>query len=554
MAKELDDVRIPPPFLSQVGRWIPFALATLMLTACGGGSSSGGGGGGGGGTGATTYSVGGTITGLTGSGLTLADNGGDTLSVPSGASTFTFATKLQSGAGYDVTVAAQPIGDECQVSAASGTVSANVTSVAVACTAASFTISGSITGLTAAGLQLQYYAGGEVLAVPTAAASFAFTQPVPANTPVKMAVAAQPGFQICTPGASNFSGPITANITADTLSCAAATATVSLFAGSPSGASGSANGTGTAATFNGPVGIAVDAAGNLYVADYSNNEIRKITPAGVVSLFAGSPTGAAGSADGTGTAATFHSPIGVAIDSAGNLFVADENNNEIREITPAGVVTTFAGSTTAGHADGTGTAASFAGPEGIAVDASGNVWVADTGNNEIRKITPSGQVTTWAGSYLASGNANGSGASATFNMPIGIAVDGSGNVYVVDRSNNEIRKIDATDVVSLFAGSPAGTAGSADGTGSAATFNAPFGITLDSAGNLYVTDANNQLVRMLTPNALVTTLAGSATNTGTANGTGSAALFNYPFGIVAAASGELFVGDFGNNEIRKLVP
>jgi len=242
------------------------------------------------------------------------------------------------------------------------------------------------------------------------------------------------------------------------------------------------------------------------------------------------------------------------VDSAGNVYVADENNNEIRMITPAGVVSTFAGSGTAGNANGTGTAATFNGPEGITIDSSGNLWVADSGNNEIRKVTtPGAVVTTWAGSGTA-GRANGNGTSASFSMPTGIAADSSGNLYVADYGNNEIRKIDSTDAVSLFAGSSGGTAGHADGTGTAATFNAPFGIAIDPAGNLYVTDANNQEVRTLTPNAVVTTLAGSPTVSGNTNGTGSTARFFYPFGIVVDASGNLYVGDNQNNEIRKLVP
>jgi streptogramin lyase len=210
-------------------------------------------------------------------------------------------------------------------------------------------------------------------------------------------------------------------------------------------------------------------------------------------------------------------------------------------ITPAGVVSVFAGATTPGNTDGTGGAARFNGPTVIAIDSLGNLWVADGTNDEIRKITtPGAVVTTWAGTGSA-GNANGSGTSASFSDPIGVAVDSSGDVYVADFKNNEIREINASDVVSTFVPVSAG-------------LNGPYGVALDPAGNLYVTDSANQEIRMVTPNAVVTTIAGSATMTGTTNGTGSAARFKYPFGILVDASGNLYVGDFANNEIRKLVP
>jgi len=201
---------------------------------------------------------------------------------------------------------------------------------------------------------------------------------------------------------------------------------------------GANNATGIAATFNAPIGLAVDSVGNVYVADAGNHMIRKITPAGVVTTFAGSTTN--GSNNGTGVAASFTGPYAVAIDSIGNVYVIDTGNHMIRKINAGGVVTTLAGSTAAGFADGTGTNASFFEPYGIAVDSNGYVYVADAGNNMIRKITPGGVVTTFAGS-TAPGNANGIGTSATFHEPYGIAVDSNGTFYVTDYRNNLIRKI-----------------------------------------------------------------------------------------------------------------
>jgi serine/threonine-protein kinase len=323
--------------------------------------------------------------------------------------------------------------------------------------------------------------------------------------------------------------------------------TVSTFAGSTT--SGSTDGQGTAAKFYAPQGIAIDASGNVYVADDGNNEIRKITPGGLVSTFAGSTI--KGSADGQGTAASFNQPKGIAVDASGNVYVADALNNEIRKITPGGLVSTFAGSTTSGKADGQGTTASFNQPNGVAVDASGNVYVADTYNQEIRKITPGGLVSTIAGSGpLSIGHTNGQGVAATFDFPTGISVDASGNVYVVDETNNEIRIITPGGSVSTFAGST--TYGATDGQGTAASFWYPTGITVDVSGNLYVADYANNLIRKITSGGLVSTLAGYSTTAGNANGQGSSASFNLPFGVAVDASGIVYVTDEENNEIRKI--
>jgi sugar lactone lactonase YvrE len=272
-----------------------------------------------------------------------------------------------------------------------------------------------------------------------------------------------------------------------------------------SGAQGDADGMGGAASFNYPEGIAVDSAGNLYVGDYGNNEIRKITSAGAVTTLAGS--GAHGNTDGTGRAASFNSPESVAVDAGGNVYVADYGNNEIRKITPAGVVTTLAGSGAQGNSDGTGSAASFDGPEGVTVDSAGNVYVADNGNNEIRKITPAGVVTTFAGSGMQ-GNADGAGRAASFNGPESVAVDAGGNVYVADYGNNEIRKVTPAGVVTTLAGS--GAQGNVDGAGRAASFNGPEGAAVDSSGNLYLSDEFNDTIRKITPTGVVTTFAGSS--------------------------------------------
>jgi serine/threonine protein kinase, bacterial len=544
------DVRDSRSLLVMIGRATACALAAAMLSACGGG------GGGGSGTSPppTTYTIGGTISGLSASGLTLDDNGGNTLTVASGATTFTFSTALASGAAYAVTVASQPTGETCTVASGSGTAMANVTSVAVSCVAsATYTIGGSITDLTESGLTLDNN-GGDALTVNPGATTFTFSTALTSGAAYDVTVATQPLGESCTATANT--GTASANVTSVAVACADSGVAVGTLAGAGPTQPGNANGTGTAATFDAPAGVAVDSSGNVYVAEYGNNDIRKITPEGVVTLFAGSSSATAGHADGTGSAASFWNPTGVAVDSSGNVYVADESNNEIRMITPAGVVTTFAGSTTAGNSNGTGTAASFSAPNGIAIDSSGNLWVTDSLNNEIRKITTPGAVVTTACGNGTAGMTNGSScASAEFHTPTAIAVDtSSGNLFVADTGNNQIREITiSTNTVSLFAGSPTGASGSNNATGSAATFDAPSGIAIDSAGDLFVADTKNFEIRMVTPAQVVTTYAGS-TSAGYVNGSSSAAQFDYPFGIAVDSSDTLYVGDDVNNAIRVIAP
>jgi hypothetical protein len=312
-----------------------------------------------------------------------------------------------------------------------------------------------------------------------------------------------------------------------------------------SAASGAEDGSGSTARFFFPSGIAADRSGNLYVPE-ANQTIRKITAAGVVTTFAGSAH-QSGSNDGTGAAARFFFPGGAAADDNGNVYVAD-GDNVIRKITPGGVVTTLAGKVdVAGSTDGTGSSARFSGALGVATDANGNVYVADQVSNTIRKITPAGVVTTLAGLADAEGNTDGTGSTARFNFPAGVATDASGNVYVADTNNQVVRKITPMGVVTTFAGS--GQFGSEDGAGTAAAFLYPEGIATDGSGNVYVAE-RNQVIRRITPAGVVTTVGGAPGLTGGADGTGSAARFNHPIGLATDAAGNVYVADALNHSIR----
>jgi hypothetical protein len=322
------------------------------------------------------------------------------------------------------------------------------------------------------------------------------------------------------------------NIVGASLSLTGTTATVAGTAGT----SGSANGTGTAATFNEPFGITTDGT-NLYIADSYNCTIRKmVISTAVVSTLAGT-TGTCTETDGTGTSATFNDPMGITTDGT-NLYVADYRGDTIRKVViSTGAVTTLVASGTLDY------------PVGITTDGT-NLYVADSANRAIRKVVIStGAVTTLAGTVGTSGTTDGTGTAALFEFPVGITTDGT-NLYVTDYYVATIRKIViSSGVVTTLAGK-AGTTGLTNGTGTAATFSEPNGIATDGT-NLYVADAEDHAVRKIViSTGVVTTLAGGTT-TGTADGIGTAAEFEFPWVITATAS-KLYLVDLGANTIRSI--
>ena len=371
---------------------------------------------------------------------------------------------------------------------------------------------------------------------------------------------------------------------------------VSTFAGS-AGSLGNSNGIGSAASFNSPQGVAVDSAGNIYVADSGNDLIRQITPAGMVSTIAGS-AGVAGNTNGVGTNALFRLPGALAVDASTNVYVADTYNSTIRKLVFSGsnwVVTTIAGSpTTNGSVDGLNTNAFFFQPSGITVDSNQNLYVADTGNNAIRKIAfngtnwvtttiahltlpldvsvdPAGKLyvacsddtiqkvelqdTNWVANIIAgspgiSGSADGSG-SARFNYPCGVMAH-NGLIYVADSLNNTVRSVTTNGIVSTLAGL-AGGPGFKNGAAMEAQFNSPTGVAVDNDKNIYVADSQNSTIRQIIPSGFVTTLAGVATNgPGNQDGISTNAAFNFPTAIAVDGNANVYVADSYNNEIRIL--
>ena len=311
------------------------------------------------------------------------------------------------------------------------------------------------------------------------------------------------------------------------------TRSVATLAGS--GLAGSANGAALESRFRNPTGIALDTDGTIYISDTGSNKIRRLESGNVIT-FAG------------GVSASLNAPTGIAMDASANIFVADTCNNKIRKISPEGTVSLFAGSGEAGWTDGTGSASSFDHPAGLAVDASGNVFVADTYNHKIRKISADGRVSTFAGSGYA-GTRDGTGISASFNHPTGLAIDASGNLFVCDTENNLVRRIAPSGAVSTYAGS--GSPGNNDGDLTAASFQYPSGIAVDSQGNVYVADTGNNRIRRIAPDGYVTTLAGTGF-TGSADGVLSGASFDSPSGIAVDGDGLVYVADTKNNRIRTI--
>ena len=343
----------------------------------------------------------------------------------------------------------------------------------------------------------------------------------------------------------------------------AATGVISTVAGTGSGGFSGENGPGTSARVNAPVGMVTDAAGNVYFADYYNLRIRKLTVAtGIVTTVVGSGTLGYQGDGGLATAAALYYPTAVARDSAGALYIADSNNHRVRKVAPPTVATltlsTLAGTGTPGYnGDGPATSANVYNPQGVAVDSVGNVYIADTSNNRIRKITPgTGVISTVAGTGV--GGFTGEGGPATgarVNAPVGMAVDAAGNFYFADYYNQRIRKVTvATGIISTVAGS--GVAGflGDGGVATAAQLSYPTGVAVDTAGNLYIADSSNHRIRKVTAaTSIITTIAGTGTpGVGGDGGPGTSAQLYEPHGVAVDSAGNVYIADTQNARVRRV--
>lgn len=423
-----------------------------------------------------------------------------------------------------------------------------------------YTISGTVIGLPSGGTLALSNNGIEVL---TVQADGAFSFPTKLTKGRRFEVTARTNLSYLSCVVGNGTGRAHADVDNVVVNCLPWQ--VSTLAGD--GRAGYQDQSGTSAEFNFPEGIAVDGNGNVYVGDTFNHVIRKITPAGVVSTLAG-VAGVVGAQDGACGQAGFASPVGLGLDQAGNIFVADFSNNAIRQIrlntnlpdgTQGCLVKTVAGNsaTSEGAFVSSRWGGTFSGPVSVALDSASNLYVADGANSRIEKITPDGAVRTLAGNGKL-GNVDGMGGAngpAQFSHPTGVAVDLAGNVYVADQGNNAIRVITPAGVVSTLAGSR--QAGYRDGAAERALFNAPLGVAVDAKGVVYVADGFNNAVRMITPAGAVSTVAGSGSPStdGHVDGESTRALFSMPVAIAVDGAGNLYVAEHGaGSYIRKISP
>jgi len=305
-----------------------------------------------------------------------------------------------------------------------------------------------------------------------------------------------------------------------------------------------------------PYGLTVDSSGNVYIADSKNSRVRKVTPAGIISTVAGNGTTGFSGDNGSAVNAELDEPAYLVFDASGNLYIADIPLNRVRKVTPAGIITTFAGTGAGGFSGDSGpaTSATLDAPNGLAFDSSGNLYIADSGNERVRMVTPAGIISTVAGSGVTGfGGDGGSATAAELAEPVGVAIDSTGNLYIDDFANNRIRKVTRGGIISTIAGTGVAGYSGDGGAASAAELNDPEGIAVDINGDLMISDGSNNRIRKVNPSGIISTVAGNGSAGFTGDGgLATSAELDLPFGVAGDLAGNLYISDLANNRIREV--
>ncbi|MBD9722498.1 RICIN domain-containing protein [Streptomyces caniscabiei] len=331
---------------------------------------------------------------------------------------------------------------------------------------------------------------------------------------------------------------------------------ISTFAGTGPASSQGDNAAAVLAQLNGPYGVAVDGVGNIYISDFSGHRVRRVTTDGKISTYAGTGVAGPGGDNGLATAAQLSFPRGLAVDSAGALYIADSGNHRIRKVTADGKMSTVAGTGagTYGGDGGLATAAHLNLPMDVAVDSDGSLYITDFNNHRVRRVTTDRKISTFAGTASPGpGGDGGPAGSAQLRNPHGVAVDGAGNVYIADQNNHRVRMVAADKTISTVAGTGVAKHGGDNGPATAAQLNLPVGVVVDSAGNLYIADQGNQRVRMVAADKTISTVAGTGVaKHGGDNGPATAAQLNNPYGLAVDCVDALYIADYSSNRVRKV--
>jgi sugar lactone lactonase YvrE len=321
---------------------------------------------------------------------------------------------------------------------------------------------------------------------------------------------------------------------------------ITTMAGNGTGGFSGDGGPATSAQLNNPWGVAADLAGNLFIADTGNERIRKVTPTGIISTVAGSGMEGFSGDGGPAISAQLYGPTGIAVDTAGNLFISDQANQRIRKVTAAGIIGTVAGNGTYGFSGdgGPATSAQLFDPEDVAIDSTGNLFIADTNDHCIRKVTPGGVISTVAGSGIEGFSGDGGpAASAQLDQTVGIAVDTDGGLLIADLGNQRIRKVTPAGIISTVAGNGGPGFSGDGGLATSAQLHFPTGVTVDATGNLLIADSSNTRIRKVTPAGVISTAAG-----------GDSTPLNSPTGIAVDATGDLFIAETWGHRVSKVTP